>query len=163
MTAVLFIWKITTFHWSRSHGPPLHEIKPFQKRMGWKFRWVSSFGSDFNYDYHVSFTPEEMAKGKGYHNYEIVDLEIDELPGTSVFYKDENGTVFHTYSSFGRGAEELTNTYNFLDLTPKGRNETGPAQDLTDWVRHHDRYGVEEKEKAPCACSTQVPETGKKR
>ena len=120
---------------------PLAEIQAFKQRMGWKFNWVSSYGSDFNFDYHVSFTPEEIASGRVYYNYDWRDFEIDELSGRSVFYKDENGQVFHTYSSYGRGTEEVLGTYVHLDITPKGRNENGPHFSLADWVRHHDRYG----------------------
>ena len=119
---------------------PLAEIEAFKKRMGWRFKWVSSYGSDFNYDYHVSFKPEEVASGKVYYNYGVTDPQIEELSGHSVFYKDENGSLFHTYSAYGRGTEEFLGTYMVLDLTPKGRNETGPNHSLTDWVRHHDRY-----------------------
>jgi predicted dithiol-disulfide oxidoreductase (DUF899 family) len=119
---------------------PLAEIEAFKKRMGWSFKWVSSTGNDFNYDYHVSFTKEQLATDKVYYNYRMTDASIDELSGISVFYKDEAGDVFHTYSTYGRGAEELLGTYIVLDLTPKGRNEIGPSHDLTDWVRHHDRY-----------------------
>lgn len=122
---------------------PLAEILAFKRRMGWHFPWVSSFGGDFNHDFHVSFTAEEMAKGRGYYNYRVTELPIDELSGLSVFAKDEAGRVHHTYSAYGRGAEEVLGTYIYLDLTPKGRNETGPRHDLTDWVRHHDRYGAD--------------------
>ena len=120
---------------------PLPEIQAFKKRMGWQVKWVSSFGSDFNFDFHVSFRPEEIAKGEVYYNYETSKIGIDELSGNSVFYKDVNGDVFHTYSSYGRGGEDMLGTYRFLDLVPKGRDETGPNHNLTDWVRHHDRYG----------------------
>src|SRR5262245_47627399 len=120
---------------------PLAEIEAFRKRMRWRFRWVSSFGNDFNYDYHVSFTKEQIAQGKVYYNYAMTEPSIEELSGISVFYKYEAGAIFHTYSTYGRGGEELLGTYMALDLTPKGRNETGPNYDLTDWVRHHDRYG----------------------
>ena len=92
------------------------------------------------HDYHVSFTPEELAKGEVYYNYQMIDAGMDELPGLSVFYKDDAGSIFHTYSSYARGAEELLTTYMVLDLTPKGRNETGPRGNLTDWVRRHDEY-----------------------
>jgi predicted dithiol-disulfide oxidoreductase (DUF899 family) len=119
---------------------PLAQIDAFKQRMGWRFKWVSSYGSDFNFDYHVSFTKEELAQGKVDYNYRLIDASIDELSGISVFYKDEAGDIFHTYSTYGRGAEELISTYIVLDLTPKGRNETGPNHDLTDWVRHHDKY-----------------------
>ena len=119
---------------------PLPEIHAFKKRMGWQVKWVSSFGSDFNFDFHVSFRPEEIAKGEAYYNYETRKIGIDELSGNSVFYKDVNGDVFHTYSSYGRGGEDMLGTYRFLDIVPKGRDETGPNHNLTDWVRHHDRY-----------------------
>ena len=120
---------------------PLPEIAAFEKRMGWHIKWVSSCGNDFNYDFHVSFKPEEIAKGEAYYNYEIRKIGIDELSGRSVFYKDAHGDAFHTYSSYGRGGEDLLGTYRLLDLVPKGRDETGPNRNLSDWVRHHDRYG----------------------
>ena len=120
---------------------PLPEIEAFKQRMGWHIKWVSSADSDFNYDFHVSFKPEEIAKGEGYYNYQMRKIGIDELSGRSVFYKDENGDVFHTYSSYGRGGEDVLGTYRLLDLVPKGRDETGPNHNLSDWVRHHDRYG----------------------
>jgi predicted dithiol-disulfide oxidoreductase (DUF899 family) len=119
---------------------PISEIEAFKKRMGWRFKWVSSYGSDFNYDYHVSFSKEEIAKGRVYYNYEMREFQIEELPGTSMFYKDETGDIFHTYSAFARGSEMLGGVYGYLDHLPKGRNETGPNHNLSDWVRHHDRY-----------------------
>ena len=119
---------------------PLPEIEAFKKRMGWRLKWVSSYGSDFNYDFHVSFKPDEIEKGEGYYNYEMRKIGIEELSGRSVFYKDESGDIFHTYSSYGRGGDLMLGTYNILDLMPKGRNETGPNHNMTDWVRHHDRY-----------------------
>lgn len=119
---------------------PLAEIEAFKQRMGWHFRWVSSHSSDFNYDFRVSFTPEDVTGGKAVYNFGTTAAPIEELSGLSVFFKDESGAVFHTYSAFGRGAEEVIGTYMLLDLTPKGRNENGPNFDLTDWVRHHDRY-----------------------
>ncbi len=121
---------------------PLSILERFKQRMGWRFNWVSSEGSDFNYDYHVSFRPEEIASGHVYYNYRLTQASIEELSGFSVFYKDQQGDVFHTYSSYGRGNEEVLGAYMYLDLTPKGRNETGPNHNLTDWVRHHDRYGI---------------------
>jgi predicted dithiol-disulfide oxidoreductase (DUF899 family) len=120
---------------------PLPEIQAFKKRMGWHIKWVSSAGSDFNYDFHVSFGPGEIATGEGYYNYEMRKIGVEELSGRSVFYKDVNDDVFHAYSSFGRGGEDLLGTYRLLDLVPKGRDETGPNRNLSDWVRHHDRYG----------------------
>jgi predicted dithiol-disulfide oxidoreductase (DUF899 family) len=121
---------------------PLAEIEPFRKRMGWHLKWVSSHGNDFNYDFNVSFTPEEIAAGEGYYNYARGKVPIDEMSGRSVFTKDANGEVFHTYSSYGRGGEDLLGTYRYLDIVPKGRDETGLRGNLSDWVRHHDRYGA---------------------
>jgi len=126
---------------------PLPKIQAFQKRMGWHFKWVSSFGSDFNFDYHVSFTEEDKARGKVFYNFETMDYASDELPGFSVFTRDEGGQVFHTYSVFSRGTDQLGSTYSFLDLTPKGRNEP-PGGNLTAWVRYHDKY--EEKPGDSC-------------
>ncbi|HEX3994675.1 MAG TPA: thioredoxin family protein [Acetobacteraceae bacterium] len=119
---------------------PLAELQAFRQRMGWRFKWVSSYGSDFNYDYGVSFTPEQLAAGKVTYNYTETANAGEEMPGTSVFYKDADGTIAHTYSSFARGGEPLLGTYAILDMTPKGRDETGPRGNLTDWVRLHDRY-----------------------
>ena len=119
---------------------PLPEIEAFKKRMGWRFKWVSSYGSDFNYDFHVSFRPDDIEKGEVYYNYEMRKNGMEELSGRNVFYKDASGDVFHTYSSYGRGGDLMLGTYNILDLMPKGRNEAGPNHNLTDWVRHHDRY-----------------------
>ena len=119
---------------------PFGEIQPYQKRMGWRFKWVSSHGSDFNFDYHVSATEEEKAKEKMFYNYKLDELMSDELPGLSVFSKDENGDIFHTYSTYARGLDMLVGTYNFLDLVPKGRDEN-PASTM-DWVRRHDEYAA---------------------
>ena len=121
---------------------PLSEIEAFKKRMGWRIKWVSSYGSDFNYDFHVSFTPDQVAQGEAYYNYANHAINGEELSGRSVFYKDANGNVFHTYSSFARGGEDMLTAYRLLDIVPMGRNETGPRHNLTDWVRHHDRYGA---------------------
>jgi len=118
---------------------PLAEIDAFKRRMGWKFHWVSSFGTDFNYDYHVSFTPEEQAKGKVNYNYELTEFPSEEGPGLSVFCKDADGRIFHTYSSYARGLDIFVGAYNFLDHAPKGRDEDGLAHTMA-WVRHHDRY-----------------------
>jgi predicted dithiol-disulfide oxidoreductase (DUF899 family) len=117
-------------------------LQAFRQRMGWKFEWVSSEGSEFNFDYHVSFRPEELASGEVYYNYRKTQASIDELSGISVFFRDASGDIFHTYSSYGRGNEEVLGAYMYLDLTPKGRNENGPHFSLGDWVRHHDRYGA---------------------
>lgn len=121
---------------------PIAEIEAFKQRMGWRFKWVSSFDSDFNYDFHVSYSKDQITGGQVFYNFEMRPFQCDELSGDSVFFKDDNGDVFHTFSSYGRGAEELLSTYMCLDLTPKGRHETGPNFNLTDWVRHHDRYGA---------------------
>jgi len=121
---------------------PLATLEAYRKRMGWRFRWASSWKSDFNYDFHVSFTSEQMATGKVAYNFETTDAVLEELPGLSVFFKDSRGDVYHTYSRYGRGNDDLLGAYMYLDLTPKGRNETGPARSMTDWVRHHDRYGA---------------------
>ena len=118
---------------------PLAKTESFRRRKGWRVRWVSSYGNDFNFDFHVSFTPEEIAAGKATYNYREGAQVIDEMSGRSVFYKDASGQVFHTYSSFARGGEMFLGSYAFLDITPKGRDETINGN-LTDWVRHHDRY-----------------------
>jgi predicted dithiol-disulfide oxidoreductase (DUF899 family) len=124
---------------------PLAEIERFRRRMGWQFKWVSSFGTDFNYDFGVSFKPEEVAKGKINYNYGQWPHTGEELPGVSVFAKDEAGDVFHTYSTYGRGVEVMMGTYRMLDLTPRGRDEQGHNM---AWVRHHDRYEPEAPQKA---------------
>jgi predicted dithiol-disulfide oxidoreductase (DUF899 family) len=118
---------------------PRDEIEAFKRRMGWRFKWVSSFGSDFNFDFHVSFTPKQKASGTIEYNYQQSDFPSEEAPGASVFYKDAAGDVFHTYSSYGRGLDILIGAYNFLDLAPKGRDEESLAWSMA-WVRHHDRY-----------------------
>jgi len=118
---------------------PLPNIEAFKQRMGWSFPWASSFGSAFNRDYHVSFTEEEVAKGKLNYNYGIGEFAHDEMPGLSVFYKNDAGEIFHTYSAYARGLDILVGAYNFLDLAPKGRDEDGLAFTMA-WVRHHDRY-----------------------
>ncbi|NDZ15142.1 DUF899 domain-containing protein [Variovorax sp. WS11] len=121
---------------------PLAEIERFRRRMGWQFKWVSSHGTDFNHDFGVSFTPEEVARGKLHYNYGEWPMASEEWPGISVFYKDDAGEIFHTYSTYGRGVEVMMGTYNMLDLTPKGRDE-GDGPYKMDWVRHHDRYEPE--------------------
>ncbi len=118
---------------------PLPEIEAYKKRMGWGFNWVSSCGSDFNFDYHVSFQPEDTANGKVDYNYELRDFESDEMPGLSVFTKDAGGDIFHTYSAYARGLDMLVGAYNFLDLVPKGRDEASLPWTMA-WVRRHDDY-----------------------
>ena len=119
---------------------PLAQILAAKERMGWRCKWVSSYSSDFNYDFNISFRPEDIARGEVFYNFAMQSIPMEDLSGISVFYKDANGDIFHTYSAFGRGAENVLTTYMLLDLTPKGRNETGPHYHLTDWVRPHDRY-----------------------
>jgi predicted dithiol-disulfide oxidoreductase (DUF899 family) len=119
---------------------PLAKLEVYRRRMGWCIPWVSSYGSDFNYDFNVSFRKEEIENRRATYNFETIDPGIDELPGASVFCKDENGDVFHTYSGYARGGEEVLSAYMLLDITPKGRNETGPHRNLMDWVKRHDQY-----------------------
>jgi predicted dithiol-disulfide oxidoreductase (DUF899 family) len=126
---------------------PLADIERFRQRMGWHFKWVSSDDGDFNYDFDVSFKPEDLAKGEVYYNYQKQPFPHPDAPGVSVFYKNDAGEVFHTYSTYGRGVEVMMHTYNFLDLTPLGRNEEGLPYTMA-WVRYHDRY-----ETAPAAGS----------
>jgi predicted dithiol-disulfide oxidoreductase (DUF899 family) len=122
----------------------LEHLTAFKRRMGWKFRWVSSHDNEFNFDYHVSFTPELLATGEASYNFEPLPREVPpgmplELPGASVFCKDEDGAVYHTYSTYARGLDALMGTYQWLDLVPKGRDEAGLKHTM-EWVRHHDRY-----------------------
>ncbi|MGV7245307.1 DUF899 domain-containing protein [Caballeronia sp. M23-90] len=131
---------------------PLGKIEAFKKRMGWHFKWVSSFGSDFNFDHHVSFAPEQRATGRIDYNFQIHEtkepgFDSDEMPGVSVFYKDEAGDVFRTFSAYGRGVEPLIGAYDLLDITPKGRDE---EHGMTDWMRHHDRYDDVKHESGGC-------------
>jgi predicted dithiol-disulfide oxidoreductase (DUF899 family) len=116
---------------------PLGEIQAYDRRMGWKGRWVSAHGSDFNYDFHVAFRKED---GPMFYNYRDVEFMGEDQPGLSVFAKDETGQIFHTYSAFGRGDEGAVSSYFYLDLTPKGRREDGPRNNLMDWVKRHDEY-----------------------
>ncbi len=118
---------------------PWPEIEKFKQRMGWRFPWVSSNGSHFNFDYQVSFSKDQLAQGKVYYNYEMQAFPSEEAPGASVFYKDSDGQIFHTYSAYARGLDILVGTYNYLDLAPKGRDEEGLAFTMS-WLRHHDRY-----------------------
>ncbi len=120
---------------------PWKKLRAFQKRMGWKFKWVSSDDGDFNYDFHVSFRPEDIARGTAIYNYAPVPAEMSGMTdreGLSAFYRDGRGNVYHTYSTYARGIDLLNTTYNFLDLTARGRDENPEASQ--DWVRYHDRY-----------------------
>src|ERR1700730_148849 len=124
---------------------PLEKLLAYKKRMGWKAKWVSSYNSDFNYDFHVSFTKEQLAGGKVYYNYGMVE-GFDELPGLSVFCLGERGEVYHTYSSYARGNEEVIGAFIYLDTTPNGRNE----REIMDWVRRHDEYEERSAEDSAC-------------
>jgi predicted dithiol-disulfide oxidoreductase (DUF899 family) len=117
---------------------PYAKLAAYRRRMGWSFKWVSSFGSDFNFDFHVSFTPEEMAKKKAFYNFKVQNPDAPEREGVSVFVRDAKGRVFRTYSTFARGIEALNLDYKYLDVVPKGRDEGGRGP---FWVRRHDEYG----------------------
>lgn len=132
---------------------PFEEIDAVRQRMGWHFKWVSSFGTDFNYDFGASFTRQQIVSGSAYYNYEFGSPPFEEMSGRSVFCKDENGEIFHTYSSWGRGGEDVLLAYRYLDLTPKGRNENGPHRNMHDWVRLHDSYGDPAAERAGVAAA----------
>jgi predicted dithiol-disulfide oxidoreductase (DUF899 family) len=118
----------------------LARIEPFEQRMGWSFKWVSSAGNDFNYDYQASFTPEAVQSDAAFFNYATTGVGFPDREGASVFYRDESGAIFHTYACYSRGIDILNGAYNFLDLVPKGRDEAG-LEFTQAWVRHHDRYG----------------------
>ncbi|PTY06106.1 DUF899 domain-containing protein [Opitutaceae bacterium EW11] len=121
-----------------SHAP-LAEILPFKQRMGWKFNWVSAHETDFNTDFHVSFSPEDVARGPVFYNFTEQDAPNNELPGISVFARDAAGAIYRTYSTYGRGVELVMTTYRLLDLVPKGRDEEGLEYGMA-WLRYHDRY-----------------------
>lgn len=128
---------------------PIEQIEAVRRRMGWTFPFVSSYRSDFNFDFQVSFTPAQMDAGKAIYNYREVAPELADYSGDSVFLKGEDGRIYHTYSTFGRGGEQFLGAYGFLDVMPKGRNEQGPHHSLGDWVRLRDAYGRTE---AACGC-----------
>ncbi len=118
---------------------PLSVLQAYRERMGWDFNWVSSHGSDFNYDFQASFTPEEMQKGEMFYNFTLGSFPSDEGPGVSVFYKDEHNDIYHTYSSYARGLDMLNGAYHYMDIAPRGRDE----QDLSftmEWLRRRDQY-----------------------
>lgn len=128
---------------------PVDKFAPYVKRLGWKFRWASSYGNDFNFDYHVSFTRDALATGRIDYNFAPIDdpkYHNDEMPGISVFYSDETGDVFHTYSGYARGLDLLIGAFNFLDLTPQGRDE----RQIMDWVRRNDEYEDTSENHACC-------------
>jgi predicted dithiol-disulfide oxidoreductase (DUF899 family) len=119
---------------------PYSKLTKYEKRMGWDFKWVSSYDTDFNFDYHVSFRPEELDRKEAFYNYDLQDMNSSEREGVSVFYKDPAGRVFHTYSAYARGIDMLNVAYHYLDLVPKGRDEVG-HEFPQFWVRRHDEYG----------------------
>jgi predicted dithiol-disulfide oxidoreductase (DUF899 family) len=116
---------------------PLSKLEAYRRRMGWSFKWLSSAESDFNFDYHVSFTDQELAEKKAFYNFTLQNVTMADLQGTSVFVKDEDGKVFHTYSAYARGIDMTNTAYHYIDLVPKGRDEAGRPQ---FWVRRHDEY-----------------------
>lgn len=117
---------------------PLQKLNAYKARMGWAFNWVSSFGSDFNFDYQVSFTPEMAENGRAIYNYRPINSE-GEYPGLSVFYKGKDDTLYHTYSAYARGLDMLNGAYHHMDLMPKGRDEAGLPWSMA-WLRRHDQY-----------------------
>lgn len=125
--------------WVAVSRAPIEKLEHYRARMGWHFDWVSSGGNDFNRDFHVSFTEEERRRGVFYNFEEQPDPEISDLPGASVFFRDEDGAIYHTYSSYARGNETVLAAYGWLDMVPKGRNEP-EGGNLGDWVRRHDSY-----------------------
>lgn len=129
---------------------PFPKLAAYKERMGWQFNFVSSLESDFNYDFHVSFRPEDVVDGKVDYNYDMRNAGMEEASGNSVFFKDETG-VYHTYSSFARGTESLVGAYAYMDMMPKGRNEPGPTFSLMDWVKRHDEYGPKAAGHSCCA------------
>ena len=140
---------------------PIEEIEAIRKRMGWRFTWVSSYHSDFNYDFNVSFRPPDVAAGHAYYNYGYTNPGLEDRSGDSVFFKNDAGDIFHTYSTYGRGGEEFLGAYRYLDVMPKGRDENGPYRSLADWVRPRNMYGKGGMVEAngryhvpSCACAT---------
>lgn len=121
---------------------PLDKLMTFRERMGWNFQWVSSSGTDFNHDYQVTFTQKEIEQGNTYYNYETKPFPLGEAPGMSVFAKNEQNEIFHTYSAYARELETFLGIYRLLDIVPKGRDEADLSYGM-EWVRHHDRYGDE--------------------
>ena len=132
---------------------PLAEITRFRDRMGWRFRWVSSFGNGFNQDFGVSFSPEDVARGTVDYNDQVQAFPSTEAPGISVFVRDDSGAVFHTYATHGRGVEAMMGSYVLMDLTPQGRGERDVPYRM-NWVRHHDRYEEAPAPTAAAGCCT---------
>jgi len=118
---------------------PSEKLQAYRERMGWDFKWVSSFGNNFNYDYQASFSVEEMEKGEMFYNFNVGSFPADESPGISVFYQDSQGEVFHSYSCYARGLDMLNGAYHYMDLLPKGRDED-ELEFTMAWLRRHDQY-----------------------
>ncbi|SDL40914.1 DUF899 domain-containing protein [Pseudomonas indica] len=137
---------------------PWAQIAPFKKRMGWRFDWLSSAGSDFNRDFGVQFSAEEIASGRALYNGEARSDIGEDMPGLSVFYRNPEGEIFHTYSTYARGLDLLLGAHNYLDFTPKGRNE----RSTMDWVRLHDRYEGAAATESCCAGAAQPGQAGGK-
>jgi len=121
---------------------PLKKIKSFAARMGWTFKWVSSHGSDFNYDFNVSFTDAQIRRGDAFYNYRVGDPFCRDREGVSVFFRNARGEIFHTYSTFARGIDMMNTAYQYLDLVPKGRDEDPASDHKMSWVRLRDSYGA---------------------
>jgi predicted dithiol-disulfide oxidoreductase (DUF899 family) len=133
---------------------PIDQIERFRRRMGWQFSWVSSHANSFNHDFEVSFTPEAIAEGNVSYNFTKQAQIGQEMPGLSVFLKDEEGSIYRTYSTYGRGVEAMIGAYRLLDLTPMGRDEDGLDYTM-QWVRHHDLYETARTAKAATCCGGQ--------
>ncbi len=118
---------------------PYATIQAYRKRMGWRVKWLSSFSNDFNRDYHVTFTPDERESGRAYYNYATGPFPAPEGPGMSVFYRDDGGAIYHTYSAYSRGIDMVNGAYHVLDLVPKGRDEKGFSYSM-EWLQRHDSY-----------------------
>lgn len=118
---------------------PVEQLEAYRQRMGWTFPWYSSLHTDFNFDYQVSFSPDPAKQGEYMYNYRKGEFGGEEAPGISVFYRDVDGAIYHTYSTYGRGLDMLNGAYHFLDLTPKGRDEAGLPWPMA-WLRRHDQY-----------------------
>lgn len=117
----------------------LEQIEAYKQRMGWQFKWVSSFDSDFNYDYQASFKPEEMERGEMFYNFSLTSFPSDEGPGVSVFFRDDDGAIYHSYSCYARGLDMLNGAYHYMDIAPKGRDEDDLPYTMA-WLRRRDQY-----------------------
>lgn len=118
---------------------PLNKLLAYKERMGWSFDWFSSEGSDFNFDFAVSFTEEQRESGEANYNFNTIPFSMDEAPGFSVFQQEEDGSIYHTYSTFARGLDIFNSAYHIMDMTPKGRDEEGLPFTMA-WLKRHDQY-----------------------